>query len=123
MSALALKNKALDFPKYPFYSPDVRNFAQTLGVLPMFSPEFPVMEIHMASDREWISDSELRDRTGLGLQWLRVARMRNAGPPFKRFGRRVLYYWPAVQVWLTQQPGGGDPVGIDQQYTERLRSS
>jgi hypothetical protein len=62
----------------------------------------------MSSSREWINDVELRERTGLGLQWLRVARMRNSGPPFKRFGRRVLYHWPSVQTWLSSQPGGGD---------------
>lgn len=68
----------------------------------------------MAIDREWIADTELRDRTGLGIQWLRVARMRNSGPPFKRFGRRVLYHWPTVQVWLASQPGGGDRLQADQ---------
>ncbi len=73
------------------------------------------MENHMVMDREWISDIELRDRTGLGLQWLRVARIRNAGPPFKRFGRRVLYHWPTVQIWLAEQPGGGDPVRTGQE--------
>jgi hypothetical protein len=67
----------------------------------MFFPEFPVMEIHMASDREWISDTELRDRTGLGLQWLRVARMRNAGPPFQAF-------WPTSVVLLAGSPGVAD---------------
>lgn len=61
-------------------------------------------------DREWITDIELHDRTGLGLQWLRVARMRDSGPPFKRFGRRVLYHWPVVEAWLAAQPGGGDAV-------------
>lgn len=68
----------------------------------------------MAMHREWITDLELRDRTGLGLQWLRVARMRNSGPPFKRFGRRVLYHWPMVEAWLRSQPGGGDQVRLDE---------
>jgi hypothetical protein len=82
-----------------------------------------VAETDMGSDREWITDAELRDRTGLGLQWLRVARMKNSGPPFKRFGRRVLYHWPTVQVWLSQQPGGGDHVDIDQGHQSVARAS
>lgn len=67
----------------------------------------------MDPEREWLSDVELRQRTGLGLQWLRIARTKNSGPPFKRFGRRVLYHWPTVQQWLAAQPGGGDNVGND----------
>lgn len=68
----------------------------------------------MAIDREWITaDIELHDRTGLVLQWLRVARMRDLGPPFKRFGRRVLYHWPMVQAWLPAQPGDGDSVSAN----------
>jgi len=70
----------------------------------------------MAIDREWITDIELHERTGLGLQWLRVARMRDSGPPSKKFGRRVLYHWPIVEAWLAAQPGGGVGVGVAQAY-------
>lgn len=56
----------------------------------------------------WIDEKEVEALGIANRRTLQAWRLRNIGPPFRKFGRSVKYSVGALAAWASAQPGGGD---------------
>lgn len=62
-----------------------------------------------ASDtREYVDDRDLARLTPISRAQWQAWRRGAGGPPFSKVGRRCIYRWSDVEVWLAAQPKGGE---------------
>lgn len=61
---------------------------------------------------KFLTDAQLEQRTPIKRATYRKWRSRGGkkGPPFYKFGRKVLYRWSEVQEWVRQCCSKGDAI-------------
>lgn len=62
--------------------------------------------------RRYFGERELASYSGLSIRTLQAWRLRNQGPPWRKFGGGVRYDLQAFDAWAAAQPGGGGGVGL-----------
>jgi hypothetical protein len=62
----------------------------------------------MEIKKRWFNERDLSVYWGRPVRQLQQLRFRGKGPPFRKFGKSVLYDILAFDRWAAEQPGGGD---------------
>lgn len=62
-------------------------------------------------DRRYVSERQLSEYSGIGVRTLQGWRMRNQGPPWRKFCGAVRYDLVAFEAWAAKQPGSGGGIG------------
>jgi hypothetical protein len=57
--------------------------------------------------KKYVSERELSEYSGIAVRTLQGWRMRNQGPPWRKFCGTVRYDLVAFESWASGQPGGG----------------
>ena len=61
--------------------------------------------------KKYVSERELSEYSGIAVRTLQGWRMRNQGPPWRKFCGTVRYDLVAFESWASRQPGGGGGIG------------
>jgi hypothetical protein len=57
--------------------------------------------------KRYVSERELSEYSGIGVRTLQGWRLRNQGPPWRKFCGTVRYDLEAFESWAADQPSGG----------------
>jgi hypothetical protein len=67
--------------------------------------------------KAYLTETEVSARYGLGIRFLRLARMRGNGPRWAKYsgalgksGGRVIYKSSDIEIWIASRPQGGEAI-------------
>lgn len=66
------------------------------------------IEVCIAMSSQFLTESEVSDRTQISLATLRRWRLENRGPKYHKFGSLVRYGEEELTLWEQSQPSGGE---------------
>jgi hypothetical protein len=73
-------------------------------------PERSAIELGALPGKCHIDEMEVETLFGFARRTLQMWRLHGEGPPYRKFGERVMYQIAKVEAWIERQPQGGDGV-------------